>query len=234
MENGDAVGICRRAGFEPDILLESERHQAIAKEAALNRLKEDGAEFWTTFDDDDYYGEEYLTELSDASGRAELIGKDSIFVKTLDDKLRLFGASQNKYVEAVHGPTISAWVSESEHFYNVGKWSEDTCFCDQMKSKGARIWATSQWNFINQRHLGHNHTWVITDRQMAQGWLYTAKNAFINEYPLDIDCVTNKKLPKPVKIKKDPYVLEDSAAYTYARKEAGSMEDWVERVMNGK
>jgi hypothetical protein len=235
VENGPAVGCCKAAGFSPDIILTSAPHQAIAKATALDELKRIGAEFWTTWDDDDYYGENYLTELAEASDKAELIGKLSIFVKTLDDKLRLFGCQEEQYVEFIHGPTISTWVSNAAEFINVGKWSEDIAFCDQMKAKGARFWATSRWNFINQRHKNHIHTWVTTDRQMSQGWLYTMLGTYIHEFP---GCsieeakigMTSQALPTPIVIEKLPYTLEDSAAYMYARKQAGSMEEWVKEI----
>jgi hypothetical protein len=235
VENGPAVGCCKAAGFSPDILLTSEPHQAIAKATALDELKKIGAEFWATWDDDDYYGENYLTELAEASDKAELIGKLSIFVKTLDDKLRLFGSQEKQYVDFVHGPTISTWVADVAEFRNVGKWAEDIAFCDQMKNKGARFWATSRWNFINQRHRNHIHTWVITDHQMAQGWLYTKTGSYIYEYPgSSIEeakiGMTSQILPDAHIVEKLPYKLEDSAAYTYARKEAGSMDEWIKEM----
>lgn len=237
VENGDAVGYCKSVGFEPDLLLSSEKHQAIAKATALDELKRRGEEFWTTWDDDDYYSPYYMQELADNSDKGDVIGKMCSFVKSYDDKLRLLGCPvENDYTTLIHGPTISAWTVNSESFHNVGKWSEDTAFVDSMLNKGAKVYATSRWNFIHQRHLSHHHTWTVSDSQMAQGWLHTHKNAYMFEYDCDMVTAKNfvdsrKSFSLPYRdIKKRKFVLEDCPAYTSAREEVGSMDDWVKSM----
>ena len=236
VENGDAIGSCKKYGFEPDLLLTSEKHQAIAKATALNELKRINAEYWTTWDDDDYYGYNYLQELIENSDKADIIGKNTYFVKTQNDKLRLFGSNvENTNADLIHGPTISSWVAECTNFENVGRWSEDIAFLQSMKNKGANIFATSRWNFINQRHKSHGHTWTITDKQMAQGWLHTVDGAYINEYHVNMEYAKQfinqlSVEPNYTRIEKTTFTLEDSAAYTFARKQAGSMEDWMKHA----
>ena len=56
VENGPAIGACKKYNFQPDILLTSDAHQSHAKNTAINELNKRGGGFWTTLDDDDWYG----------------------------------------------------------------------------------------------------------------------------------------------------------------------------------
>ena len=241
IENGDAVGCCKEHGFEPDLLLTSDRHQAIAKNVGLAALREKGAEFWTTFDDDDWYYNLYLNELVDCSDKAEMIGKHNIFVKTTNDRLWLLQDSEeNDFADIIHGPTISAWVKDTEvDFPNTGQWGEDLAFINEMQLRGAKCWASSKWNFIFQRHKNHNHTWHTTDHQLSQCWHYSnskGQNSKITEYNVSVNearQIAAQKIPIPegTEIEMQEYKDEDSPAVCYVREKAGDMDDWIQEQL---
>lgn len=241
VENGDAIGCCKERGFEPDLLLTSERHQAIAKNVGLAALRERKAEFWTTYDDDDWYNNSYLDELIDCSDKAEMVGKHNIFVKTTDDRLWLLQDSkENSFVDAVHGPTISAWVKDTVvDFPNTGQWGEDLAFINDMQLKGAKLWSSSRWNFIFQRHKNHNHTWHTTDYQLSQCWHYSHysnKDSKITEYNVSVSdarkiVAQQMPLPSGTEVEMQEYKDEDSPAVCYVREKAGDMDDWVQKQL---
>lgn len=182
VENGPAVGVCAREGVCPDLLLRSESHQSFAKNAALEELRKTGG-FWTTFDDDDYYGPGYLEELVECSDKATIVGKLSHFMLTTEDTLRLYLSPQeSQLVSFVHGPTISAWAEDSIDFRNTGRWGEDNDWIHRMVLEGALVYATSHFNFVFQRGT-HQHTWIISDAQITQTWFKAFGDALeVREY----------------------------------------------------
>jgi glycosyltransferase involved in cell wall biosynthesis len=237
VENGKAIGSCKRFGFSPDILLSSEAHQSYAKNKALEVLKAMKAEYWVTFDDDDWYGPEYLSEIVEHSDKAEVIGKPNVFVKTVDDSIRLFsGYDEMCYSNHLIGPTISAWVSDSVLFKNNGKWSEDTLFVGEMVNKGARVWNTSKWHFLQQRNRNQSHTWMITDEQMIQTWYHSSlhKDLTVHEISGTIpelkEIISNKlNIPYLKIIEKKEWDKEYDPSYSYSKLQfKETFDNWVE------
>lgn len=241
VENGDAVGCCKKYHFEPDLLLVSENHQALAKNKAIDALKDKDAEFWVCFDDDDYYAKNYLLECAECSDKAEIIGKHNIFMKTTDNRLWLLqDFKENQFTDAVHGPTISAWVKDTiVDFPNTGEWGEDLAFISDMQAEGARCWSSSRWNFLFQRHKNHKHTWIADDYQISQCWHYShSKNndSIVTEYNVsmcDAQKIVARELPIPfgTKILMKQFKNEDFPSYNLARKHAGDMDDWVKKEL---
>ena len=83
VENGKGIGTCKKHGFEPDVLLTSDAHQSWARNEAINWVKAHGGGLCANFDDDDYYGPEYLSELHQNRGKANIIGKYDFYIKTI-------------------------------------------------------------------------------------------------------------------------------------------------------
>jgi hypothetical protein len=242
VENGRAIGSCNKFGFIPDFLLSSDPHQAYAKNKALELLKEKKAQYWVTFDDDDWYGPNYLSEIVECSDKAEVVGKSNVFVKTLDDKIMLFGGHEEMcYSNRLVGPTISAWVSDSVFFKNNGRWAEDSLFTGEMVNKGARIWNTSKWDFIQQRNKGQNHTWVITDEQMIQTWYHCVQKELtvheIDVNPIEARELVNNRsnIPYLKLIKKEEWDKKYDPSYTLAKLQfKETFDDWVNSQIKGK
>lgn len=238
VENNQAIGYCDSIGFKPDLLLSCDiAHPANAKSTAILKLKEIGAEFFSTFDDDDYYGPEYFEELIENSDRAEVIGKTDIFVKSSNNELKLLASDrENTYCKFINGPTISAWIKDSILFENVGPWAEDICYLEFMNKAGKKIYSTSKYNFLYQRHAGHSHTWKTTDEQIFQTWLNFAEKSRILEIESDYfkDIVNNKKPIEIFKLmKQEEYKKEHSPAYTYVMKQVGStFDEWVNSIIS--
>jgi hypothetical protein len=163
VENGDAIGCCKKNNFEPDILLTSEKHQSLAKNEALNWIKNHGGGLWATFDDDDYYGPEYLSELDQNSKKACVFGKGSVFVKTTDEDILLLDTGEeNKISKFTYAGTIAAY-SEVSPFFKIMDYSEDTQFLYDIKHS---VYSSSRFNYVYQRWVDNKHTYPGNDDEL--------------------------------------------------------------------
>jgi hypothetical protein len=165
IENGDGIGSCKLNNFKPDLLLTSENHQSIAKNTGLHEIKKTNAEYWTTFDCDDYYGPKYIEELLEKSNLGDVIGKSRIFFKTSDGKLHLINSlPEDSYTKYIHGPTISGWVNQFIDFPIID-YAEDLSWTKKMQDLGAITYSTSCYNFCYNRFKEGN-TFKISDEQL--------------------------------------------------------------------
>lgn len=121
VENGDAIGACEAQGFVPDILLTSQRHQSHAKNAGLDWITSNGGGWFSTFDDDDYYGPKYLEEVLECSEKGDIVGKSNHFVVGIDGHLRYFDLGiASQYGLEAHGATLSARAELCPRFQDTG------------------------------------------------------------------------------------------------------------------
>ena len=78
VESKAGKGACLESGFTPDILIQADGTAGACKNAALDRLDEEGASgYWATMDDDDFYGVDYIEkhlELWSTAGKPINIG----------------------------------------------------------------------------------------------------------------------------------------------------------------
>lgn len=161
VENGLAIG----KSYGADKILTSENHQAIAKNTAIDYLKSIGESIWTTFDDDDYYGPEYLSELALNIDKAEVVGKHSIFINHYNEMYLIDGLPQNNFTNCLNGPTISSRTEYGLYFPDTGKWGEDNGLCEEALTKGYRLYSTSCYNFCYLRTEKQNHTYKASINQ---------------------------------------------------------------------
>jgi len=163
VENGEGLGACSKYGFKPDFIIRSNPpNQAIAKNLGVQMVRKNNGEFWTTFDDDDYYSPLYLNELATVAPKADIIGKQWNWVE-FDSGLFLFREnSHNQYALDVQGPTISAWTAVTIPFRENMMISEDIQFCKDMVSAGARVYRSSIKHFCYNRKKGV-HRWSIKE-----------------------------------------------------------------------
>jgi hypothetical protein len=184
VENGESVGKWKLPATQ---ILNSNKHQASAKNTGLLYVGEKFPDaLWTTFDDDDYYGPGYLEELAENSDKADVIGKANIFMKSKSGKLRFIDiCRENEYSNYLWGCSISSWVKDINFPY-TGVWGEDNTWLDIAESKGLKIYATSRYNaYINRCH--ERNTWRTTDQNIVN-----TSNKVV-EYEFDIDVINNKK-----------------------------------------
>lgn len=160
VENGAALGACKRAGFRPDLLLGSVPHQSAARNVALHALRGRGA-FFFTMDADDWYGPGYLTELLKNRRKADVVGKRRHLV-LLRDGLHLFDArGANKTTAWLHGACIAGYADDAIDFPTTAI-GEDHAWCAGMRQIGATLYATSARNYVYVR-TGSAHTWRSPD-----------------------------------------------------------------------
>lgn len=204
VENGKAIGCCKSYNFEPDVLLTSGPHQSLAKNEAINYIRKNSSNgYFICHDSDDYYGGNYISEMVEASDKAELVGKSDIFIKMASGNLRLFqGLGSNEYVFFIHGPTICSWAELNCEFPMVEKIGEDCRMVERMISNGAKVWATSKYNFMYVRNPDPNHnTWAISDEELTTSLAMGAgrdERASIKDFgPVDLDIV-NGIMPEPM------------------------------------
>jgi hypothetical protein len=210
VENGKGVGCFKNTNLDC-VILTSGQHHALAKNEGINWIKKHGGGLWVTFDDDDYYGPEYLSEIIQNRHKGNVLGKHDRFLKSEDNKLFLmYDGVENNYSQCVLGPTISAMAEESCEFQEVVH--DDMLFTYDMKQKGATIYATSRYNFIQCRY-NHSHMWKITANQIVQNSL-DANCKVIEFDDINYDIV-NSKIPicNYKFVEKERPSLEHSAIY---------------------
>ena len=166
VENGAAVGECRRTGLIPDMLLSASSGPAEALNVALYELrKRDPSGWFFKVDADDYYGPRYLSEAMAVPAEANATGKGGFWLRTVVGRLWRFGFPESQWAspEAIpQGPTLAARVADCLPFNDVRPWGEDIDWVARMLGSGARIWLTSRNGFCQLRSPT-GHTWVATD-----------------------------------------------------------------------
>jgi len=163
IENGAAVGTCKRYGIHVSAVLSSEHSKSHAMNVGLEWLRANGGGAWTGWDDDDYYGPGYLSEVARRLPGHDLLGKRSIYVRRNDGRLWLVKRSGWPL-----GHSFSAW-SDCCDFEPVRRWGEDDRFLSRMLKAGALLGEASPEHFVWQRSGDLSaHIWPVDDDQMTQ------------------------------------------------------------------
>jgi glycosyltransferase involved in cell wall biosynthesis len=224
VENGQAVGACKKAGIEPDVILTSRPHQSYAKNEALLYLKDNGFgdDIWTTWDDDDYYGPVYLEEIASNIHKGDIVGKTSSFMRLTDGRLYcLTKWPENAEAELpfIHGPTVTGRVKESILFTYMD-WGEDLVWVREMAGYGAKIYRTSRYHWCYFRYPNTKHTWLISDNEIMIG---NSGHMFFMSGMFEPDIVngTCDGLMEPVKV--DLSNMEESPVIGQIKRETGDM-----------
>lgn len=192
VENGDAVGACKRLGFTPDLVVTSRPHVSHARNEGMYAIRDLGIDCWLSmWDDDDWYGSEYLEEMASlaASDKANVYGKQRHFVAFPDHGMYLFNeVNQNKYTDSVHGPTL-VFRPEEGIVFKVQREAEEIRWCYEMSRLGARIWSASIKHLLYLRYdQGHEHAWKAPSGTVVSA---SRKNDFFYWLgDVDLDVVT--------------------------------------------
>ncbi len=126
------------------------------------------------FDDDDYYGPNYLTEAISGFkiSKARVVGKGTTivyFVKSKTLALRDPGLEW-RFINFANGSTlvIKKSVFNRVKFRDMSA-AEDVHFCRDCLKSGIRIYSTSRYNHVYMRYPSKNkHTWKISDNELLQ------------------------------------------------------------------
>ena len=163
IENGPAIGTCKRHGIHVDAVLSSEHSKSHALNVGLEWLRAHGGGAWSGWDDDDYRGNEYLGQVAELLPGHEMLGKSSIYVRRNDGRLWLVKRSGWPL-----GHSFSAW-SDCCDFEEVHRWGEDDRFLSNMLRAGARLGEAGPEHFIWKRDGDlSSHIWPASDEQMTQ------------------------------------------------------------------
>jgi len=125
------------------------------------------------FDDDDYYGPEYITHSMAAfeDKTISITGKNSyyIYFKNRQALIHVTG-NENSLTDTVAGATL---MFRKDVFYYVRfekvNRAEDYFFIDQSKKAGFTVYSTDHYDFAVIRNNTENHTWKISDEDLM-GW----------------------------------------------------------------
>jgi len=169
--NSDDFGRKRVAALTDDLsdvtILEIPEHQNIG--ACLNRaIQAVNGRYWAKFDDDDMYGENYLTDmlLPFSYTDAAVIGKGTYYTRLAGENglyLRKMSRS-HAYVKLVSGATLVVDRDKTKNirFIEEAHRGEDTQFLRDISLEGMKIYSADQFNFIMDRDFEKGaHTWDV-------------------------------------------------------------------------
>ena len=126
------------------------------------------------FDDDDYYGPNYLIEAIEAiiKTKAGVVGKAKYYAY-FENVERIGirkGGAVNSYTNYIHGPTLvmKRSIISKYKFKNMSHGA-DQVFLRDCISNGIKIYSTSRNNFIYVRHSSLKyHTWKIKNESFIR------------------------------------------------------------------
>ena len=137
---------------------------------SLNRGVEEASGYYIAkMDDDDYYGENYLSDMmlaADFSG-AEILGKGTYFVHMKAGNITALRsvASQHEFTDFVAGATLTGRreVLREIRFPDCTR-GEDSSLLAKASKAGCRIYSADAFNMLVVRGTDHQrHTWDIGD-----------------------------------------------------------------------
>ena len=135
------------------------------------------------FDDDDYYGPYYLTELMRAFRRkkADIVGKAQYFayVEKYNSLLLREGGPENRFVKELRGPTIAF----HKKVFKKVRWPKrrrggDKAFQKRCVKRGFKLYSTSKYNFTYIRRKDQRHTWRIADKRFMKDCKFIKKTYY--------------------------------------------------------
>lgn len=134
-------------------------------------ISESNSEYIAKFDDDDYYGPNYLVDSLNAFKYvdADVVGKlaSYIYFESSNTLAIRFPSMENRYVEYITGPTM---VIKKEVFNKIKfthkNQGEDTQFLKDCSKIGLKIYAIDRFNHVYIRHSHNNeNTWKFDEKE---------------------------------------------------------------------
>ncbi|HTM56694.1 MAG TPA: glycosyltransferase family A protein [Pirellulales bacterium] len=145
--NGRALGATALAQGVADRLLTSRPNCAIARNTALSELRAEGGGYFALWDDDDYYGPGYLSDVASDAARAEVTGKQTHFVSYAERYLFFYYPERaSRMTRAAQGGTLAGRAEDALDFPEMRR-GEDLAWCEQMRAKGARIYNRGLYHY---------------------------------------------------------------------------------------
>ena len=150
-----------------------------------------GYDYIAKFDDDDYYGPNYLIDIMNAFKytNADIIGKLSYFayVENSNTLVIQFPNKENQFTNIITGATLvcSKKVFDKIKFPTKVKIGTDTEFLKSCVEQGLKIYSADRFNYVmNRRASKDKHTWKVEDT------IFLKSSKKITETEKYIDIVT--------------------------------------------
>jgi glycosyltransferase involved in cell wall biosynthesis len=140
-------------------------------------------DFIAKFDDDDYYGPNYIKSAMDAfkDNNISIIGKSSYYIYFKNKKALIHvSGTENSITDTVAGATLM-FRRDVFHYVRFEKVNraEDYFFIDECKKKGLNVYSTDHHHFAVIRQDSEKHTWKISDEELMEwGELIAYTNDF--------------------------------------------------------
>lgn len=123
------------------------------------------------FDDDDYYGTDYLKQAMETFGQidCDVVGKASYYIYFAQTKtLARYGEQkENMFINRVADSSLvfKRKVFEKINIPYIKKAGTFAIIQTQLKKLGIKIYSTDRFNYLVNRYndLEHHHTWKISD-----------------------------------------------------------------------
>ncbi len=165
----------RAFGNKTDLKIMRNHDQDLLSHGLNIGVRESSGELIAKFDDDDFYGINYLEDTVlafDYAQNASVIGKHSFFayVESADQTYLRFPGKSNCYTNRVHGGTL-VWSQKNADGINFRpvRQGTDSRFLEDCRNNGLKIYSTNPFNFIHVRYADiANHTWKIEDEEFIQ------------------------------------------------------------------
>lgn len=126
------------------------------------------------FDDDDFYGANYLVDSINAFKytNAHIVGKYTVYAYMEDIKMLVlrYPNRENRYMEYVSGSTLvfKKEIFTKVKFQNITQ-GEDTNFLEDCIKAGYKIYATDRFNHVICRRKSLNeHSWKISQKDFLR------------------------------------------------------------------
>ncbi|WJS01662.1 glycosyltransferase family protein [Roseibium aggregatum] len=144
--------------------------------ACLNlAMKEVDGTYWAKFDDDDIYGENYLSDalLAFQYTDAQVVGKAAYFAKFEgDDEIYLrHKGKDHQYMKRVCGGTLVVHkeVMRRVKFNEAVAKGADSEFLRSLQEVGIKVYSADPFNFVQVRSANPvSHTWEIDKKSYLQ------------------------------------------------------------------
>ncbi|MBO0961927.1 glycosyltransferase family 2 protein [Neobacillus sp. MM2021_6] len=132
-----------------------------------------GYDIIAKFDDDDYYGPEYIASSIEAftNKQVSIVGKSSYYIYFKNKKALIHvNGTENSMTDTVAGATL-LFRKDIFHYVRFEKVNraEDYWFIDQSKKAGFHVYSTDPRHFAVIRNDSDKHTWKISDEDLM-GW----------------------------------------------------------------
>lgn len=153
-------------------------------------LSETESEFFAKIDDDDFYGDHYLSDLVLATKYADasIFGKRSIYALMERDRSLYLrnGGFEFSYTDFVAGGTLLVRRSDVQgvRFKSVVSGT-DSRFLEDSRTAGLRIFSADRFNYVMRRRFDiDSHTWKIQESDFLQNAVLEKRDSRVEDAQL--------------------------------------------------